>query len=502
MTTMNPTERPVPPPTSWEVFEDLCLALFRAIWQDGQAQKKATQTQEGVDIVGINHAEDGGTWGVQCVSMTDGQSVSIARINQDVAKADQFRPKLAGLIIATTTLADGRVLQHCKISTNERAAQGLFPVLVYDWDKLQTLLRAHPQVAKKFYPDLFATPINWPSVPLVSDFFDPLNSLALLKRQMQADSSVVVQGVSGIGKTQLALKYCHDNKNNYAGVWWFQADTASTLLQEGILFCYRLGIPLLDNEAAASAMLAWLAEQEQRQARWLLVFDNAQDVKVVRNFLPPLGQHDVIITSHIANWPGLGNVALSGWPAQQVVDFFKQKPNGLVTFVSALNAIGAAFSNDPAMKAAKKASDAEEKTKAEAMAKAQKGALVTTFGSSQQPLVVKSAVAYMRTKEIELFSDYCGQVVANNAKKSKIGTQPFHSPFLAAFELSFSALSTPAKVLLGLCSWFASKPIPSYLLTAKPDSLPPDIQTLASDQAAWQRTISELKDYALSLIHI
>jgi predicted ATP-binding protein involved in virulence len=160
MVTMNTADQAIPPPKSWEQFEELCLALFRAVWQDATAQKNGRQGQQqlGVDIVGVNHAQDGGNWGVQCVFIPDGQSVSIAKITQDLAKADQFRPKLAGLIVATSSLADGRVLQHCKISSNERAVQRLFPVLVYDWAQLQTLLRANPQVAKLFYPDLFAMP--------------------------------------------------------------------------------------------------------------------------------------------------------------------------------------------------------------------------------------------------------------------------------------------------------------------------------------------------------
>ena len=309
---MNPTDQAIPPPKTWEQFEDLCLALFRAVWQDAAAQKNGGQGQQqlGVDIFGINHAQDGGLWGVQCIAMPDGQSVGVARINQALAKADQFRPKLAGFIVATNSLADGRVLQHCKISSNERAVQGLFPVLVFDWGQIQTLLRSNPQVAKKFYPELFPAPLHWPAVPLVKKFFDPSNSLALLQRQLEAESSVVVQGVGGVGKTQLALKYCHEHQANYAGIWWFQAETASTLEQDCILFCHQQGVPLIAGESAGQALQPWLAGQVKRQARWLLVYDNAQDVTVMCNFLPQIGQHHVIITSRLSNWPGIGNVAL------------------------------------------------------------------------------------------------------------------------------------------------------------------------------------------------
>lgn len=447
MVTMSPADQTIPPPKTWEQFEELCLALFRAVWQDATAQKNGRQGQQqlGVDMVGINHAQDGGTWGVQCVFIPDGQSVTIAKITQDLAKADQFRPKLAGLIVATNSLADGRVLQHCKISSNERAVQGLFPVLVYDWAQLQTLLRANPQVAKSFYPDLFATPVRWPAVPLVTEFFNPSNSLALLQRQLEAESSVVVQGVGGVGKTQLALQYCHENRKKYAGVWWFQAETASTLEQDCILFCHLQGLPLRSGEAAAQAMQAWLTEQVRRQARWLLVFDNAQDVKVVRDFLPQIGQHHVIITSRISNWPGIGNVALGAWPPEKAMGFSHPTLSSLTW-------------------------QPWEVTN-----------LVKTLAGL--PLGFAQAHACIAVKRITTWGNMASLAVP-------------HTTSLPFFLGVFRTLSKPAQALLGLCGWFAAVPIPECLLTEKVDFLPPILQPFAANPSAWRKTVDELEGYA------
>ncbi len=437
---INPPERPVPPPSSWAVFEDLCLALFRAIWQDAQAQSSAGQ--QGVDIVGVNHAEDGGTWGVRCVSIADGQSISIAKINQDVAKADQFRPKLAGVIFATTTQADGRVLQLCKISTNERAIQDLCPVLVYDWDKLQTLLRAHKQVAKKFYPTLFSTPGNWPNGLAVTDFFDPLNKLVLLKQRLEEESCVVVQGVSGLGKTQLALKYCQENKNNYAGIWWFQADTASTLLQESILFCHWQGMTLADNKTAPATMLTYLSEQALQQARWLLVFDNAQDVKAMRNYLPTLGQHDVIITSRFGTWSGIGNLVLGPWPEDKTVETYYLRLSSL------------RWTKDDVR------------------------ALVKKVGDTPLSLIQAETFIF-QTKQVSWQST-----------KSKIGNDG-----LACFASVFAKLNEQAKYLLQLCCWFASQPIPKFLFNENHSQL----QATKSSRDDLTTTINQLKSFALCL---
>ncbi len=447
---MNPSDQAIPPPNSWEQFEALCLALFRAVWQDATAKKNGGggQQQLGVDIVGINHAQDGGFWGVQCITMPDGQSVGLARINQDLAKADQFRPKLSGFILATSSLADGRVLQHCKIVSNERAVQGHFPVLIWDWAQIQTLLRAQPQVGKQFYPALFVAPVHWPAVPLVEKFFDPSNSLALLQNQLQAESSVVVQGVGGVGKTQLALKYCHEHQAKYAGIWWFQAETASTLEQDCILFCHRQGVPLTEGESALQAMQAWLIEQMKRQAHWLLVYGNAQDVKIVRNFLPQLGLHHVIITSRISNWPGLGNVALNGWNKQEWAAFLEcgnNPPYGLEKL--------------------------EQKF------------------SSLLPLTV------MQAAKIDCRWDH---FVEGRVSPNEYPTNP--SAAYRVFLDAFAVLSAPAKALLGLCGWLAAAPVPEYLFTEKIDSLLPVLQPVVLDQAAWRKTVDELQRYALCTV--
>ncbi|MEN9865966.1 MAG: hypothetical protein RL748_1556, partial [Pseudomonadota bacterium] len=496
---MNSTNQAIPAPKSWEQFEELCLALFRAVWQDAAAKKNGGQGQQqhGVDIVGVNHAQDGGTWGVQCVFIPDGQSVSIAKITQDLAKADQFRPKLAGLIVATSSLADGRVLQHCKISSNERAVQGLFPVQILDWAQIQTLLRANPQVAKSFYPDLFPAPVRWPAVPLVEEFFDPLNSFALLQRQLKAENSVVVQGVGGVGKTQLALKYCHKNQKRYAGVWWFQAETASTLEQDCILFCHLQGVPVRNGEAAAQAMQAWLTEQVRRQARWLLVYDNAQDLKVVRNFLPQHGQHHVIITSRISNWPGIGNVALNGWPVKAAISFFgeiahnyfeaKDKPVAGVRIWSAVVAVKKSPEEDASAKLA-------EQVKVNAKAKVQ----AKTLGDFPLPLTMRLAISYILSKKVREFDDYVRKLANYAASFSSGEDLPLHTcRAIATFALTHAALSTPAQALLGLCAWFSSAPVPEYLFSEKNDYLPAILQPIAANPSAWRKTVAELEGYAL-----
>ena len=56
------------PPRDWTTFEDLCLALFRAEWNDSFAQKngRTGQPQHGVDVFGSPQTSRGVIYGVQC----------------------------------------------------------------------------------------------------------------------------------------------------------------------------------------------------------------------------------------------------------------------------------------------------------------------------------------------------------------------------------------------------------------------------------------------------
>ncbi len=57
----------IPPPASWEEFEDMCCDLWRWLWNDPKAQKNGRkgQAQAGVDVYG--QPGGGSEWaGVQC----------------------------------------------------------------------------------------------------------------------------------------------------------------------------------------------------------------------------------------------------------------------------------------------------------------------------------------------------------------------------------------------------------------------------------------------------
>ncbi|MDQ3150425.1 MAG: FxSxx-COOH system tetratricopeptide repeat protein [Actinomycetota bacterium] len=135
--------------------------------------------------------------------------------------------------------------------------------------------------------------------------------LQRLRRELRAEGRAVVlpvalQGLGGIGKTQLALEYVHRFRSAYDLIWWIQADLpqfVDTLIELGV----ELKLPPSEGTAVEGARSTLEAlRRGTLTSRWLLVFDNADDVAHVQNYLPGGGGH-LLITSRNPDWAERAN---------------------------------------------------------------------------------------------------------------------------------------------------------------------------------------------------
>ena len=89
---------------------------------------------------------------------------------------------------------------------------------------------------------------------------------------------VAIQGLFGVGKTQLAIEYAHRHGEEYDLVWWVPCDDADAAHGAMADLAAAIGVPGLarEPEGADYDELFDVLRHRQRFPRWLLIFDNAE----------------------------------------------------------------------------------------------------------------------------------------------------------------------------------------------------------------------------------
>lgn len=144
-----------PQPKSGADFEELCLDLYRRVWNDPGAQLhgRLGQAQNGVDIFG-RPAAGLEYHGVQCRNSV----VTPEDLKLEVAKADAFFPRLGKFTIATTSANDVTLQEVARELTVARLADGRFPVDVVGWGTIEGMLAEHLDVVAAHFPELGIKP--------------------------------------------------------------------------------------------------------------------------------------------------------------------------------------------------------------------------------------------------------------------------------------------------------------------------------------------------------
>lgn len=102
-------------------------------------------------------------------------------------------------------------------------------------------------------------------------------------------------GIGGVGKTQIALKYAYASLEEYRFIFFMHADTEATLMKD-VDDVTRSMLSLGDIKSAVKGrddFKAWLSEN----SKWLLIFDNADNLEVLKPYLPTCRHGSILITS-------------------------------------------------------------------------------------------------------------------------------------------------------------------------------------------------------------
>jgi tetratricopeptide (TPR) repeat protein len=272
-----------------------------------------------------------------------------------------------------------------------------------------------------------------------------------------------IAGLGGVGKTQLALEYCYRQRDVYDVVYWLPATDETTLAASFVELGREVGLPVAPMQEQAAQVATtrdWLRDTE---ARWLLVFDNADTVEapVVAGYLPGGGRGHALITSRNPNWGGVAKTL--------DVRVFTEKE--AVAFLA--GRMG------------------REQPLAASLAKA----------TGYLPLALEHAAAYMEAAGCTA-ADYLALFERERERlwaKVKPPDQ-YHATITTSWEMAFERLqqeNEAAIALLDLCSFLAADDIPLWLLTDQADKLPPPLGKVVADPMALDEAIGALRRYSL-----
>ena len=109
----------------------------------------------------------------------------------------------------------------------------------------------------------------------------------IVDRQRRA----VLYGLGGTGKTQIALKFAEDKRDRFDSIFWIDASSTETVKQCFQDVALLLRLPVGSNETFIRSVKHRLAQM--RDKRWLMIFDNADDISLVPYL--PQGNHGCIL---------------------------------------------------------------------------------------------------------------------------------------------------------------------------------------------------------------
>src|SRR5204863_7305038 len=99
-----------------------------------------------------------------------------------------------------------------------------------------------------------------------------------------------------IGKTQIAVEYAYRSHADYQAVLWVRADTRENVISDFVTIAGLLKLPEKDAQdqvIAVNAVKEWL----RTHAQWLLIMDNADEVAMVREFMPLVHRGHLLLTT-------------------------------------------------------------------------------------------------------------------------------------------------------------------------------------------------------------
>ncbi|WP_051833475.1 FxSxx-COOH system tetratricopeptide repeat protein [Streptomyces sp. NRRL S-646] len=299
---------------------------------------------------------------------------------------------------------------------------------------------------------------------------DDLEELSeLLAEPGPEGARVVLHGISGVGKSQLATEYAYRYGDGYDVVWWITAGQRATAREEFAALAVHLDLAVgRDVGERIRAVHTALRGMSGPRQRWLLIFDGADDVGEIRDLLPD-GRGDVLITSLSRDWAGM-----LGFQECTVRPFTR---NESAVFIH---------------RRVPRATEAQAERLAEA--------------AQDLPLVLAQTTAWLSANPAESVDAYLEALDRQSPEDLAVRIEDdYPVGFVRSWRLLLNSLrerNPEAAELIDLMVLFSPDAIPLRLIAAAPATVfpPGSLARTVSDSTRWQNALAGLAD--LTAIHL
>lgn len=293
------------------------------------------------------------------------------------------------------------------------------------------------------------------------------SAAALTQRQ-------AISGLGGIGKTQIAIEYAYRYANTYEALFWVHADSSDLLISDYLIMATLLNLPEMnqqDQREIVRAVKRWLATHRQ----WLLIFDNADQLEIVSEFLPPDGKGHVILTTR---------AQATGTIAEQIDINKMSREDGTLFLLRRMKLLKGDAPLEMVSETIRTLAHAVVETlDGLPLALDQAGAYIEETGSSLEDY-------------LKLYQTHRDRLLHRRGRDTVGHPQPVAMTWSLSFERVKQANPAAAE-LLQICAFFHPDSISETMLIAGAPELGSVLQPVAEDKMNLNEAIQELLAYSL-----
>jgi tetratricopeptide (TPR) repeat protein len=280
-----------------------------------------------------------------------------------------------------------------------------------------------------------------------------------------------IKGLGGIGKTQIAVEYAYRarEQGRYTHTLWINAASEEAILADLSQLAEQLpSFPAqaeTDQRKLAKAVIGWL---EQCQESWLLLFDNADEVAVLPDYLPQHGNGSILLTTR--------SQAVGALAASIEVDNL-----GLVAGTQLL-----------LHRAQRQRASEDEWNEATNV----------VIALESFPLALDQAGAYIEetgcscADYLQIYQEHRQALLARRGRQATNYPDSVATTWTLSFQKVQQANPAAAE-LLELCSFLAPDRIPEELLTEGAACWPAPLQQAVADSFQFQQLLADLLRFSL-----